>query len=197
VRDPAGPNDIIAGTRGPLAGSTNDPARRIGIYQFYYNAASLSTRGVDLELRFRFDLGRAGQVRCESLNTYVERLSTTAAEGQPAINLLALERAPRYKGTHSGTWKLGPWGASIVANVVGSTMQPALIRGVRNNVSSWTTVDLQVTYSGLNRIAFAAGARNVLDREPPFYNADQAGYDTSTQSLVGRFFYVRLTLGYK
>lgn len=192
VRDPPGPDDMVAGTRGPIVGSPSDALRRTGINQFFFNAASQSTRGIDLEIRWRGDIGALGTLRVESLNTYIDYLRSIAAPGLPPTELTGLERAPRYRGTHSAIWSRGPWGASLMANVVGSSSQPNEVNGVRGSVASWTTVDLQSTYSGFRNLLLTVGVRNLLDRDPPFYNGDAWGYDTATHSVVGRLYYARV-----
>ena len=192
VRDAPGVDDVMAGSRGPLVGTASELQRRIGIYQYYYNAATVGARGLDLDLRYRVDIGAAGTLQFESLNAYIDYLRSTPAEGQPEVDLLGVERAPRYRGTHALIWKRQGWAVSATANVIGSSAQPVAVAGARGGVASWTTLDLQATHTGWKHLALTVGVRNALDREPPFYNNDPAGFDTATHSLIGRFYYFRV-----
>ncbi len=197
TRDPQTPNDIIAGTRGPIVGSASDD--RIGLRRFYFNASSQGTRGVDVELRYRQPLGSWGTMALSSINTYVEYFRRSVAPGQPAIELAGNDRLPRYKGVHTAVWNVGPWDSSVTVNVVGRYNQP--LTGPNNtiyNVTSWTTADLQASFKGFRYVKLTAGVNNVFDRDPPFYNNESSGgYDTFTHSIIGRFYYGRVTLTFR
>ena len=66
------------------------------------------------------------------------------------------------------------------------------------NVTSWTTGDVQVNFSGIKHVKLTAGVNNVTDRDPPFYNNKSSGrYDTFTHSIIGRFYYGRVTLSFR
>jgi Outer membrane receptor for ferrienterochelin and colicins len=197
TRDPQTPNDVLAGTRGPIVGSGSDD--RTGIKQFYFNAQSQATRGVDVEFNYRRELGSMGMLRLASLNTYVEYFRRSVAPGQAPVELAGNDRLPRYKGVHTALWSVGPWDSSLSINVVGRYNQPLSgPHGETLNVTSWTTGDIQVSFSGFKHLKLTAGVNNVTDRDPPFYNNESSGgYDTFTHSIIGRFYYGRLTLSFR
>jgi iron complex outermembrane receptor protein len=197
TRDPQTPNDVIANTRGPIVGSGSD--ERVGIRQFYFNAQSQATRGVDLEVRYRTPIGSWGNLSLSSLNTYVEYFRRSVAPGQVPVELAGNDRFPRYRGVHSAIWNRGPWDASLTVNTIGSYRQPnQSIPGVDLSVASWNTADIQASWSGIKWVKLTAGVRNVLDKDPPFYNNESSGgYDTFTHSIIGRFYYGRMTVSFR
>jgi outer membrane receptor protein involved in Fe transport len=197
TRDPRTPNDILAGTRGPIVGQASDD--RIGLRRFYFNASSQATRGVDVEFRYRQPLSSWGTLSLSSINTYVDYFRRSVAPGQPAIELAGNDRLPRYKGVHTALWNVGPWDTAATVNVVGRYNQPLSgPNGETLNVTSWTTLDLQASFKGFRNLKLTAGVNNVFDRDPPFYNNESSGgYDTFTHSIIGRFYYGRVTLTFR
>ena len=195
VRDPAGPNDIAAGVRGPIVGSASDA--RVGIFRFYFNAASQATRGIDLEARYRMSMGTWGRMDLVTNNSYMEYLRISVAPGQLPQNFAGTATVPRYRGTHSAIWQKGPWDASATLNVIGSYNQLNTINGVLGKVSSWTTTDLQATWGGWKNLKLTGGVRNVFDRDPPFYNGDNGGFDTTLAHPIGRFYYGRVAYSFR
>jgi iron complex outermembrane receptor protein len=197
VRDPQTPNDVAANTGGPIVGSGSD--ERIGIYRTYFNASSQSTRGVDLDVRYRIDLGPDGRVILSSTNTYVDYFRRSVAPGQPPTELAGNDGLPRYRGSHQALWETGPWAFNFVINVIGHYNQPLdNIPNVDEKVSSWTTGDVQVQYSGFRNLKLVAGVRNITDRQPPFYNnQSSSGIDASLHNLVGRWLYGRVTYTFR
>jgi iron complex outermembrane receptor protein len=199
IRDPAGPNDVAAGVRGPIVGSASDP--RVGIFRFYFNSASQATRGADFEMRYRMDLGSIGKLTLNTQNTYIDYLRRVVAIGQAATEFAGGDGVPRYRGTHTAIWTRGTWEASLTANVIGNYSQPLTVTTstgtFRGNVPSWTTLDAQVVWSGIKNLKLTGGVRNIENKEPPFYNNDSNGYDTTLHNLIGRFYYGRFTYAFK
>ena len=197
VRDPRTPNDIAANTRGPIVGSGSD--ERPGIFRTYFNASSQSTRGVDLELRYRMSLGSAGRLTLVSSNTYVDYFRRSVAPGQAPVELAGNDGLPRYRGNQQALWSTGPWDISLIVNIIGHYNQPLdVVPNVDENVAAWVTGDLQVAYSGFRNLKLTAGVRNITDRDPPFYNnQSSSGVDTSLHNLIGRFIYGRVTYTFR
>ena len=197
TRDPRTPNDILAGTRGPIVGQASDD--RIGLRRFYFNASSQATRGVDVEMRYRMALGSWGNLALSSVNTYVEYFRRAVAPGRPPVELAGNDSLPRYKGVHSAIWTTGPWDTSLTINSIGRYNQPlSNANGETLNVTSWNTGDVQVSFKGFRNLKLTAGVNNVLDRDPPFYNNESSGgYDTTIHSLIGRYYYGRVTFTFR
>jgi iron complex outermembrane receptor protein len=196
TRDPQTADDILAGTRGPIVGTGSD--ERIGLRRIYFNATSQATRGVDVEFSYRMPLGAAGNLTLTSTNTYVEYFRRVVNAGSAPVELAGNDGLPRYRGTHSAAWKKGPWDASLSVFVIGRYYQPFTDENDNLvNVTSFTTADVQASYSGFRNLKLTAGVRNVTDREPPFYNGDSSGWDTTTHNILGRYYYGRLTYTFR
>ncbi|MEP7069997.1 MAG: TonB-dependent receptor [Usitatibacter sp.] len=196
TRDPQTANDVLAGTRGPIVGTGSD--ERVGLRRIYFNATSQATRGVDVEFTHRVALGNAGNLTLTSTNSYIEYFRRVVNAGRAAIELAGNDGLPRYRGTHTALWSKGPWDASLAIYVIGRYNQP--FTDDNNNivnVTSFTTGDVQASYSGFRNIKLTAGVRNVTDREPPFYNGESSGYDTTTHNILGRFYYARLRFSFR
>ena len=196
TRDPQTSNDVLAGTRGPIVGTGSD--ERIGLRRIYFNATSQATRGVDVEFQYRMPIGAAGRLAFASTNSYVEYFRRVVNAGRPAIELAGNDGLPRYRGVHSATWTKGPWDTSLAVFVVGRYNQP--FTDANNNivnVTSFTTADVQASYSGFRNLKLTAGVRNVTDRQPPFYNGESAGWDTFTHNILGRYYYGRVTFTFR
>jgi iron complex outermembrane receptor protein len=194
VRDPQTSVDVLAGTPGPIVGTASDT--RSGLNVFYFNAQSQSTRGIDAEFRYRAPLGSWGDLQLTSVNSYIEYFRRSQAPGQVPAELAGNDGLPRYRGTHSAVWNKAAWEASLAIIVVGGYRQPLQpITGVDLSVPSWTTADVQLSWSGIKYLKFIGGIRNVADKEPPFYNNQSSGgYDSSLHNLYGRFYYGRVTV---
>ncbi len=196
TRDPQTANDILAGTRGPIVGTGSD--ERIGLRRIYFNATSQATRGVDVEFQYRHPLGNAGNVTLVSTNSYVEYFRRVVNAGQPPNELAGNDGLPRYRGVHSAIWTKGPWDALLSIAVIGRYNQPFTDANDKIvNVTSFTTADVQASYSGFRHLKLTAGVRNVTDREPPFYNGESAGWDTFTHNILGRYYYGRVTFTFR
>ena len=59
------------------------------------------------------------------------------------------------------------------------------------HLASFTTWDVQASYSAPWNGQFTVGARNVLDRDPPHSNTSD-GYDMRQHEIYGRVPYLRL-----
>jgi iron complex outermembrane receptor protein len=197
VRNAPNANDVAANAPGLIVGSGSE--ERTGIFRTYFNASTQSTRGVDLEMRYRMALGDAGRMTFVSTNTYVDYFRRSVAPGQPATELAGNDGLPRYRGSQQAIWSRGPWDASLAIQIVGHYTQPLdNVPNVNEEVASWVTGDVQVSYSGFRNLKLTAGIRNITDRNPPFYNnQSSSGVDTSLHNLIGRFLYGRVTYTFR
>ena len=201
VRDPRTALDIQANAPGPIVGTASD--ERIGVSAFYFNATSQSTRGYDLELRYRMPMGSAGRLALVSSNTYVVSFARATTAGQPATQFVGTAGLgtgyPRYRGTHSAVWTRGPWDLSGTVNMIGKYAQPQQpIPGETLRVTAWTTLDAQASFTGFRNLKLTGGVRNVFDRMAPFFNNQSSGgIDYNLHNLLGRFYYARATFAWR
>ena len=103
---------------------------------------------------------------------------------------------PRYKQVVNFNWNYGPWGATLTNNyITGYETAPNQADGFPHFVGSFTTWDIQGTYSGFKYLNFVVGWRNLFNQGPnlfiPTANQFQYGYDPTVYDPRGRVFYAR------
>ena len=106
---------------------------------------------------------------------------------------------PRWHHFASVVWDLGPWELALAQNYQ-SAYRDLLATNSDDyrTVSSYSTVDLQGSWSGIEGLKVAVGARNLANQDPPYTNVGgqnffQAGYDPGYADPRGRFIYGQVT----
>lgn len=159
----------------------------------YVNTGRLHVRGIDLSGAYGFD---AGENRFDlSLNTsYLIDYEIQVTPTAPTNDYVGIAGQPvdlRARGAVS--WRRGPYGATAALNYVDAYRSET---GVR--IDAWSTVDLQLTWAPTSRplrgLTLALSVQNLLDEDPPFYDAPSGvGYDATNAEPLGRFASVQLT----
>jgi iron complex outermembrane recepter protein len=115
---------------------------------------------------------------------------------------------PRWHHYATLSYSKSSWDAAISENFQSSyrdllgTLEDNTVPGfVERDVGSYSTVDLQVAYSGIRSLKMAVGLRNAFNKSPPYTNAGgqnyfQAGYDPGYVDPRGRFLYGFLTYAF-
>ena len=109
---------------------------------------------------------------------------------------------PEWRANASIGWRMEQWGAGVKYKYISDFEDTSLYydndadERITYVVESWSTVDAYVNYrfktdNILNKTRVTFGVRNLSDKNPPF--ADQAfGYNSSTHSNKGRYFYLNV-----
>jgi iron complex outermembrane recepter protein len=119
--------------------------------------------------------------------TYVLAYERAVSPSAPAVDVLDTVANPLDWRVRAGIgWEVASWQLNTFVNYSDDYHDPVSERPV----SSWTTIDLSVSYrpasSGWLAGAVARlAATNVFDRAPPFANTFE-GYDATNASDVGR-----------
>ena len=184
----------------------------VGGGRFFINGVDTTTKGVDVVLNYPWNLGSAGRfdltVAGNYTDTDVTKVPQTAelAALSPApalfdrVNVLTFEQGtPKTKFTASGTWNLGPWGATLRATRYGKVLTPGTTPALDHTMSAKTLVDLEGRWKINEALSVALGAENLFDQYPDAYpaalnttgNAPFTNYSPFGRS--GRFVYARLT----
>ncbi|MBL0914919.1 MAG: TonB-dependent receptor, partial [Sphingopyxis sp.] len=183
----------------------------------YVNVGRVVTDGFDLAASYQFNPGDLGRFALSADATYLNRFDVFGASG-PAFDgagsrnfVNNFRTMPKWRATGTLAWERGP---------IGATLAVRYVDGYKNDqsnnapISSWTTVDLSITYGlailGRDKpLVATVGADNIFDRDPPAlirYDAngnlitnaalnfvDRPGYDAfSGADLRGRILYLRL-----
>ncbi len=204
ANDPA-----IVITRAPLT-DADRAAGAVGgeitqIKSLLTNVALSDVRGVDLDLRGKFNLGEYGRIE-----PHVQVMFTTSYQNAPSPNDDLIEYAgtrgtPKVQGTIGVVWKKAAWQLSADAVHIGTMSsqndytEPCALETegypeLCNGIASFNTVNLGVAYKGFKDWNLRAAVQNAFNRMPPFVPYSGAGFYTPLHSAMGR--YVQLTAEY-
>lgn len=191
--------DALCGPNGPFPvypglGTCTGPVVAI-VDNSVRNLAISRTRGVDADVRYSlqssvgsWDLGLSG--------TYTFNFDKQITAAAPVVNVIDTVSNPlKLRASGSVGWHLGAWNAQTSVNFAGAYEDTSPVPA--RNVSSWTTVDLNVGFrtgtdaQWLSETEIHFGAINLFDKRPPFVNqytivTGVLGYDSSNASILGR-----------
>jgi iron complex outermembrane receptor protein len=183
-----------------------DPAGNITfISQTNANLFKSEVSGLDIDFKYRFDMGAPGRLTLLGNGTYFYRYVAQNSDGSwtsqldkglPTVANGGGGIVSRWRYNATAIYEVGSWGLSLTQNfqkryhdaISNISAQPRF-------VSAYQTVDSQLFYTGLKSFKFTVGARNLFNRNPPYANyAGTAnnfvgGYDLSYGDPLGRFVY--------
>ena len=187
--------------RGPPDGNASGVGPILGIQQSLTNLGKTNVEGVDIDIKARV-LNVDGKKLTLRLNgTYMSKHESQNLDGSftNAINnpsALNIGVILRWRHTASATYEMGSWVASVVQNYqveyndLRTSLQAAT--AARRQVAPYETYDAQVSYLGFKSLRLTLGAKNLLDRNPPYTNYGGGfvgSYDLSYTDVRGRFVY--------
>jgi outer membrane receptor protein involved in Fe transport len=165
------------------------------------NLSSVKQSGLDFDLRYDFKFG-GGSAQAGADGSYIfhiEQAITSSAAAQNVVNTVGNPLNLRLRGRLA--WNSGGFGAAAFVNYSGGYRNTLLADEPK--ISSWTTVDLQLSYEfpekrgPLGGLSISLGATNLFDRDPPYveyYNGDTAiGYDPENADPLGRVISLQVT----
>jgi outer membrane receptor protein involved in Fe transport len=190
---------------------TFSPSNVYAYYQTYYqNVTRQTVSGVDILLDYRFNTEIG--VFDPGLNVTHINLDQYGTPTAPRTTLSGMIfNVPSYRARASLNWTHGPWEMSSFVNYISSEIDNTgtFLYGatvLHGHISSWTTVDGQLTYNVhttawiFNNFRIALSAQNLLDRAPPFipYTSTSGeyaglGFDPTNGSALGRFLSITVT----
>jgi outer membrane receptor for ferrienterochelin and colicin len=189
----------------PLPGDTLGPLLQVN--SGFTNIGQQSATGVDLGGYVRADIG-AGRLALGLNYTRLlefERVELNSAGTDFLTRDLAGEyEFPEDRAQLTADWSSSEWGVYAALNYIGPFEdQPDFnfdgtldfeLRKTRE-VGSFTTLNLQLRYTGIENVKLLLGLDNALDEEPPFAvgdgDTDLYGYVQNLHSPRGRFWNAR------
>ena len=157
------------------------------------NIASFSTRGVDLELSYQFqmsDLSESlpGSMRVRALATYIDRFifdtGLTRVDTAGDVGDATANGISQWRGTLSANYQTDAVGLDLrVRYVDGGQYNRLLTTLVNNEISSRTYVDVGARYNFDDRFQVFGNVNNLFDVAPPITTAGNPHYD-----IVGTYF---------
>jgi iron complex outermembrane receptor protein len=173
----------------------------VSIEQTNANLFKTDVSGLDVDLKYRLNLGNAGTVSLLGNGTYFYRYLTQNANGtwasQVDQGLTTVGGViSRFRYNLTAAYELGQWGLSLTQNYQKRYHDSASSITEQNRfVSAYETVNGQFFYTGLQSFKFTLGAKNLFNRNPPYANYAATtnnfigGYDVSYGDPLGRFVY--------
>ena len=173
------------------------------------NLGATNVDGVDADVRYRLKTDGVGTITFSVVGTYFTKYEIQQPDGSflsivgkvsPIVNG-AGGVVPRWHHYASVGWNIGSWEAVVSQNfqskyqdVPGTFQDPTDPAYRPRTVASYSTFDLQGSYSGIEHVKIAVGLKNAFDKDPPYTNAGgqnyfQAGYDPGYADPRGRFYY--------
>ncbi len=165
------------------------------------NLAKVDTEVVDLNLRWSFGVG-AARLRLENSTSWLLSRRKSPIPGLPLEDFAGLAGFPEWRNVLSAQVGVGPLDGTLSLRSISSFLDvavPSALDAGTRRVPSWSTVDLNIGWSGLlgrsSRIDLTV--RNVADRLPPLSAAQNTANKIDfNHSAIGRFFQVALKLEY-
>jgi len=176
------------------------------------NQARIVTSGVDATAGITFDLGELwsapalGAVDARVTASWLGRFKEQASPVRPAVETAGTisdsssgyQSLPRWKGRADLIWRSGDLEAALAGRFT-SSMEHRLRRFTATSratgVDAAAYFDLSLRWTAHKDAELRAGVVNLLDRKPEIYfPAVDANTEPSTYDVIGRRFWVGLTL---
>jgi iron complex outermembrane recepter protein len=156
------------------------------------NISLLETSGIDLVGKYGLDT-TVGKFELGFNGTYLFKYSQADTPDSALIDIVSTQNNPvNFRFRSSTSWSHRGFAVSSFVNFTNSYRDT--IDVPNRGISSWTTLDLQLSYEPpgdvpewLGRTRLALNAQNVFNTSPPFLNNPLGlGYDQENASLLGR-----------
>jgi iron complex outermembrane receptor protein len=198
-------------TRGaPTTNCPGCPGPITSINQTNANFGETDVKGYDFDMRYHTPVTPLGKFTFSLVGSYF----ATYRIQQPDMTFLNVAGLvspitngnggviPRWHHFATLAWSRGPFELAASQNYQSSYEDlPSSVTGALRNVSSYSTLDLQGGYTPIEHVRIAVGARNALNKAPPYSNVGgqnffQAGYDPGYADPRGRFMYGTVTYSF-
>jgi iron complex outermembrane receptor protein len=192
-------------TRAP--GTPGLPGLITQIDQRFINLGKVHIQGIDASATYTAPPTPVGRFRLSMNGTYMLKYDVEQLDGSfvgfVSNSLFSPVNGvtPRFKSYQAIDWDSGPWGVHLGNSYQSSYTDVQLDQnGNERTVSSMSLWDLQVRWKAWKGLMLSAGARNLLDTNPPLTNQNntfQAGYDPGYYDARGRVVYVQATYAFR
>ena len=174
------------------------------------NVSRLDREGLDMELRYRHDLGDLGIVNLNAVATRMLTVTTVVAPGtitgSNVIDFNGEFGYPKWKARFSTNWQLDRFDVTATVNYLSSMTREKQPLGLEDNRAFYGSgnfflVNMQAGFDVTEKIRFYAGIDNLFDRQPPSLPDTRAGGAGSYAGaeifpITGRFFYTGFKAGF-
>ena len=151
------------------------------------NVAKYDIRGIDLDARYAFDIGRWGALNLKLLMTFYDKAEQTPLPGEAAIDLLGKAGGDtsdqgyvKQTGNLSVGYDLGQFNANWTMRYIGSAEMAVGSRDAGfPDIGAKTYHSLRLGYAFKEGSEVYVGANNLFDEDPPLFCSGCSG----TQAL--------------
>jgi len=158
------------------------------------NLGKREIQGIDLSFAQRFDLP-IGRAVVEGSGTYYSRYRYSDLPGQPLYDRIGLLNVPRWRTQLRVGLKTGDLDTSITGNSRAAFYDKSAatastpVTATTRVVGHMDTFDLSMVYTGFKSWRLALTVKNLMDRVPPFSDADPRALGFSQlDEIRGRYF---------
>jgi len=179
------------------------------VRQLAANVSQLDTQGVDLDLRWRENVG-PGRVDVGLNGTYTTKYDLVNTSGELEKSVATIVRPDgnplvaaatgvilRWKHNLSAGYTVGPFSATLTQRYYSRYETAPTLDTERFFVKGQALYDLVASYSGVKNLKLSVGVRNLFDKDPPLFinngSQFQSGYDVYQYDPRARFVFVTAT----
>ena len=172
------------------------------VVDYLQNVGEVTSAGVDVALSVRsaaLPLGRVSARFEGSYMTQWEQHLTGLPSAESTLGAIGiLGPMPRWHHDAAIDWQRGPWTATLTQKFQSGYQDGfPLPEGNMRRVGSYSVWDVQASYAGLRDVTLTFGIKNLFDRDPPFSNATDNGFDLNYADPRGRTYYARVTYAFR
>ncbi|HBE93059.1 MAG TPA: hypothetical protein DDW55_11220 [Gammaproteobacteria bacterium] len=193
VLDNEGTNPEIVVRNPPTAqdNALGIPGEINHINDSFFNLAEQETYGLDFDAKYD-----AGNWDIGFLATRVLEFKRKATPDDEFEDVLGTRDGdvpyPEWKAVGFVNAEMGDWFGNIRLNYRDSYLDSTTDPDDNDvDIPSWTTVDLQVNYSGFRNQTWTVGGSNIFNEAPPFTYDEFEGYEVGIHNPRGAFWYLR------
>lgn len=187
------PADVVRDARGKL----------VSVFNRYQNLSELTTSGIDVELRQRWQTQNLGEFGVTAVYTHVNDYRRPQTTGGPLVdyagtNLGASFSLPADKATTTVEWNIASVRTALTWYHTGGYDQKAsaAATAVQSRVDAYEQFDLYAGWSSdSGNLTLYTKVENLFDEQPPYdasFPGIRAPYDFTQYDLRGRAFLIGL-----
>jgi len=167
------------------------------------NVSSLNTAGIDFQVDWGLDIGKAGTLDLNLMANWLQKWdisylpSLASIERKGTVGDGVGSAFPDYKLFLNTSWNYGPFGLGLRARYLPAMDNKYLTYAPVTTVSvpSVTYVDLNASWRFGESVDVHLGVENATDEQPPLYTASvQMNTDPSTYDVLGRRYFLRANM---
>jgi iron complex outermembrane recepter protein len=142
------------------------------------NLSGTKTRGVDIDLVLKNNLGAWGKLESRVAGTYTMSNKQALSEGEPYIEYIGYRNVPRTRASIGTSWSYRDYVVGATGNYIGGfrvagepseTCAQASFLGASGicKVGAQSTLAMNFQYTGVKNLTLGLVVRNILDKRPP------------------------------